>query len=329
MSLASMFKWRKKRDPQPTPQGASAPSPAAVATAPKPAAMPDTHGSTPGYALTLQPGSNTGAAEVAEAWGVLEEEMGLVPAGEIARRPDTRAGEPAQFSQAVYIDRYAVTNKQFAQFVAAGGYDNMDLWPEDVWSNVPQFVDGMGYPGPRYWQQGQAPKGLDHHPVTGVCWYEANAYAMWTGKRLPSSVEWERAGTWPTNLENNGTSLRYPWGNSYDPKKANTFSTGIAGTVPVNSYPDGCTPNGVYQLVGNVWEWIADEYAGPPVREGLKVFIDQLMAEVRGGAFDTYFDTQCTCRFRTGQPLLYRGNNVGFRCVVTADELRRPADSGL
>ncbi|MFQ5730754.1 MAG: formylglycine-generating enzyme family protein [Planctomycetaceae bacterium] len=331
MSLASMFKWGKRRSAQPVSAesvSAAAVAPAtATVRAPQSAPMPANHGLHGQFARTLQPGSNAGIPDVAEAWAVLEEEMGLVPAGEIALRPECGPGEPAPFSQAVYIDRYAVTNTQFAQFVADGGYDDTDLWPEDVWSNVAQFVDGTGHPGPRYWQQGRPPKGREHHPVVGVCWYEANAYAMWAGKRLPSSVEWERSGTWPTNLEDNSAFVRYPWGNSFDPKKANTASTGIGGTVEVNAFPEGCTPNGVYQLVGNVWEWAGDEYTGPPVREGLRVYIDQLMAEIRGGAFDTYFDHQCTCRFRTGQSLLYRGINVGFRCAVSADELRRPADA--
>jgi iron(II)-dependent oxidoreductase len=229
------------------------------------------------------------AATLIEAWEALEEEMALVPAGEIAPRAGAAPGERPPYVAALYIDRTAVTNRQFAEFIGDGGYDAADLWPEEVWPNVAQFVDRAGYPGPRYWESGRCPKNREGRPVVGVCWYEANAYAVWAGKRLPSSVEWERAATWPTNLDDQTAGVRFPWGNSFDPARANTWNSGVGGTVEANKYPDGCTPNGVYQLVGNVWEWVADEYHGPAVREGLRVFLDQQMAEIRGGAYDTYF----------------------------------------
>lgn len=278
--------------------------------------------------LTGEYGNAPDALTLIRAWEALEEHMALVPAGEVTPHNPGNPDEPETFVPANYIDRCTVTNEQFAEFVADGGYDMSELWPEDAWPYVAQLTDKTGYPGPKYWQRGEPSASRLKHPVVGVCWYEANAYAVWSGKRLPSAAEWERAGTWPTNLENNKVSVKYPWGNSFDPSRANLWSSGAGTTLPVDSCPSGCTPNGVYQLIGNVWEWTADPYYGPAVREGLTVQLDNKMIEIRGGAFDTYFETQATCRFRTGKSVLFRGANVGFRCVATAEDLRRPADSG-
>ncbi|RME29436.1 MAG: hypothetical protein D6800_02685, partial [Candidatus Zixiibacteriota bacterium] len=278
------------------------------------------------YVRLLKQGEDTGLTPEPEhlsaAWKALEENMALVPSGEVVPACGAHADTEGVLVPALYIDRYAVTNEQFAAFVADGGYNNTDLWPEEAWAYLPQFVDQFGYPAPRYWQRGLPPADRLDHPVTGICWYEAKAYALWAGKRLPTSVEWERAGTWPTNLDEGRFGLKYPWGNSFSPDRANLWSTGIFKTVPVTEFPLGAAPNGVYQLIGNVWEWVDEEYAGPAVRDGLKIALPQRMAEVRGGAFDTYFETQATCRFRTGKPRLFRGPNVGFRCVVSAGELR-------
>ncbi len=164
------------------------------------------------------------------------------------------------------------------------------------------------------------------HPVVGICWYEANAYATWVGKRLPSSEEWQRAGTWPMGHAGDVTNQRYPWGDAFDPRKANTWDSGIGDTVAVAALTAGCTPNGVRQLIGNVWEWV-DAQFHPNAETGVSVTLDQTMAEIRGGAFDTYFHSQATCQFRTGQPLLFRGPNVGFRCCVSGNTLTSPEDS--
>jgi iron(II)-dependent oxidoreductase len=90
----------------------------------------------------------------------------------------------------------------------------------------------------------------------------------------------------------------------------------------VNDYYEGSTPNGVYQLVGNVWEWVAAAFECECQDESSRIVFEQPMAEIRGGAFDTYFENQATCQFRSGQPVLYRGANVGFRCCVSVDQLQ-------
>ena len=160
----------------------------------------------------------------------------------------------------------------------------------------------------------------------GVSWYEARAYALWVGKRLPTSAEWQRAACW---CDGDGDERRYPWGNTFSPDRANTWLSGVGDTAPSASYYDGCTPNGIYQLVGNVWEWTATAFDCETDSAASEVLWDHPMAEIRGGAFDTYFETQATCQFRSGQSLLHRGTNVGFRCCVTAETLRRPEPPAL
>lgn len=293
------------------------------------------------YCLLLSRENNDSVddAILAAAWKALEEGMALVPAGKVAVGAawDGETGFGADpFSESgravavptLYIDRCAVTNAEFARFVAAGGYNQMELWPAEIWPSVLQFVDSTGLVGPRFWSKGKPPRGKEDHPVVGISWFEANAYARWVGKRLPKSAEWERAASWSAGLNGRGGECRYPWGNAFDPSRANTWVGGPGTTVKVDEYYSGCTPNGVYQLIGNVWEWVASRYQWHDTyqrRSGQEqADSQQPMGEIRGGAFDTYFESQATCQFRTGQPLLYRGRNVGFRCCVSDEDLRRP-----
>jgi iron(II)-dependent oxidoreductase len=160
----------------------------------------------------------------------------------------------------------------------------------------------------------------------GISWYEAYAYANWAGKRLPLPAEWQRSATW-LHDSGSGQEVRYPWGNGFDPQRANIAEGSRGETVPVDSYHQGGTPNGVYQLVGNIWEWVADLFDCGGDRAGLRFSFAEVMGEIRGGAFDTYFASHGTAQFRSGQALLHRGPNVGFRCCVAADELQTPPDS--
>lgn len=264
-------------------------------------------------------------------WIAMQHEMAIVPGGEVRCVQDvyyssnsgiqssSLADRPISV-ESFYIDRDCVTNFDFAKFVEDGGYGNADFWPESVLPNVLQFVDTTGQSGPKFWENGKPSPNKLNHPVVGVSWYEANAYATWAGKRLPSSAEWQRAGTWPQSHHGDGIEWRYPWGNAFDPARANLWASGHDSTVSVNSFVGGSTPNGVRQLIGNVWEW-GDTQFFPQCDDGVSVLMDQTMAEIRGGAFDTYFPTQACCQFRSGQTLLFRGENVGFRCCVSGSEL--------
>jgi iron(II)-dependent oxidoreductase len=159
---------------------------------------------------------------------------------------------------------------------------------------------------------------LADHPVVGVSWFEAQAYCLWIGQRLPTEAEWQMAASWHIK---SSTDLmrRFPWGDAMDNTRCNIWSSRHNGAVRVEEYLDGAAPNQVQQLVGNVWEWADSEYAIVD-DEDRPVVGEMPMHVIRGGAFDTYFETQATNYFRTGQIALARTYNTGFRCAMDLSE---------
>ena len=295
------------------------------------------------YALLLRPQI---ASELTEkqfdlAVEQFEDSMALVPAGRVAlgqiddlleegrldtellkRRP-TRVIEVSP----VFLDRYAVTNEDFQRFVDSGGYDQMTIWEEEIWPAVLDFVDETGHPGPVHWRNGTYAPGCEKQPVTGVSWYEATAYARWVGRRLPSDAEWVKAGCWPVVLKGGAwLQRRYPWGNAFDHAKANVWGSEPGKLVNVNEFDSGVSVGGLYQLIGNCWEWTSSSFgaAGDPT---LAVTVP--MKSIRGGAFDTYFENHATCHFQSGESPLSRKHNIGFRLALSAADLTprlNPAD---
>jgi iron(II)-dependent oxidoreductase len=263
----------------------------------------------------------------------LEETMALVPDGDV----QLEAGDSSRVVSVprYFLDRYPVTNQQFYEFVVAGGYQQSALWEEGILPAVLDFVDSTGNSGPKYWQNGCYPEGEEKHPVAGVNWYEAAAYARWVGKRLPSDAEWVKAGSWPVRISSTSrVQRRYPWGDSMDRTRANLWGSGPGWSVPVDQYPGGVSVGGVYQLIGNVWEWTTSNYCGgslPPEEVpqiGLK--LSAALRSIRGGAFDTYFDNQAACQFQSGENPMHRRNNIGFRCAIGVCDilLVRPTSLG-
>jgi len=162
--------------------------------------------------------------------------MLLIPEGDITLGSD-EANDPEKpvhrvLVQSFYIDKFEVTNEDYQMFCTAAGHRP-----------------------PLYWKGNHSPPGLEKFPVVQVSWQDALAYARWTGKRLPTEVEWERAAKGPN-------STRYAYGNAYDPKKANTEQ---GKTMAVGSY----RPNefGLYDMTGNVNEWTSSLYAAYPYRK--------------------------------------------------------------
>ena len=150
-------------------------------------------------------------------------------------------------TEAFYIDKYPVTNAEYALFINDGGYSKRDCWSEDGWN----FIVKEKIKEPRVWRDSEWNK--DNHPVVGVCWYEASAYAKWAGKRLPTEIEWEKAAR--------GTDGRkYPWGDQKLDKNLLNFNKNEKGTTPVDKYEAGKSPYGVYDMAGNVWEWTSSFY---------------------------------------------------------------------
>lgn len=286
------------------------------------------------YALLLRPqvAASLSQEQFQRALAALEEDMALVPDGDVFLGPIDDAAEDGRLDetalaegpgrilqvQRFFLDRYPVTNAQYEAFVAAGGYEQPALWDPSILPAVLDFVDQTGRPGPRYWRNGTFPPGREDHPVVGVNWYEASAYARWVGKRLPTDAEWVKAASWPVRLSaTTRLQRRYPWGDTMDRTKANVWGSGPGDTVPVQQFAAGVSVGGVYQLVGNVWEWMWGNYLPPDGPE------DTWAAEVglkglRGGAFDTYFDNQATCQFQSGDAAVARKPNIGFRLAIGA-----------
>lgn len=176
---------------------------------------------------------------------------------------------PHTVSLAAYsIDKYEVTNAEFQRFIDAGGYTSQAFWSADGW----QWRSGSGRTQPAWWgdpdfHSGPAWPGF---PVVGVSWYEAEAYASFAGKRLPTEAEWERAAR-----GSDGRS--YPWGEGLSQDRANYYNSGDPfpiSTTPVGFYngqlfpsplfqtTDSPGPSNTYDQAGNVAEWVSDWY-GP------------------------------------------------------------------
>jgi iron(II)-dependent oxidoreductase len=216
------------------------------------------------------------------------------------------------------LARHCITQAQYQLFVDSGGYEDLELWPEDIWPHLIDFKDLTGHPGPRFWREGRHDQRLGDHPVVGISFYEAAAYARWAGYRLPAGPEWQMAASW--RIRSSAHVLRrYPWGDALDVEKCNIWSSGVGMTTPVDAYPQGAAPNGVLQLIGNVWEWTTTDYEVTD-DAGRHVLGDMLLKEIRGGAYDTYFPAQATSCFRTGAPSLNRTHNIGFRCVLDLEK---------
>lgn len=202
---------------------------------------------------------------------------------------------------AFQIGCYPVTNKQFRRFVEAGGYQD-DRWWADAKGR--QYRDERNWTEPRCWDNQEL--NWPTQPVVGVSWYEAQAYCGWLTHelrlidkiaayeevRLPTQAEWEQAAR-----SHDGRD--YPWGQAFDPANANTAESDLNQTAPVDLYPDGATPEGVWDLLGNVWEWSQDDRS--------------FGKAIRGGAF--YTETNTSAAVFWYHPVDW-DHGCGFRCVV-------------
>jgi formylglycine-generating enzyme required for sulfatase activity len=202
---------------------------------------------------------------------------------------------------AFLIDRNEVTNEQFLEFVASGGYRDPAFWPNSLlvdgiptpWSDgVKVLVDRTGLPGPRGWSGGTFPEGHGDHPVVGVSWYEASAYAMWANKELPTWNQWWRAA-----LGEKGEV--FPWGADVMTVEARS-NFGLEGTGPVGTNILGISPFGCYDMAGSVREWLRDEIDGERQTVGGSWLDPSYMFEPSHAEF---FEPS------------YANEAIGFRCV--------------
>jgi iron(II)-dependent oxidoreductase len=159
-------------------------------------------------------------------------------------------------------------------------------------------------------------------PVLHVCWYEADAYARWAGRRLPTEAEWEKAARWDPAA---GRSRRHPWGDEeWTPERANLGQRHLR-PAPAGSYPDGAAPCGARQLAGDVWEWTSSDFlpypgfTAWPYKEYSQVFFGPDYKVLRGGSFGTS-PVACRGTFRNWDYPIRRQIFTGFRTARSAAE---------
>ena len=184
----------------------------------------------------------------------------------------------------------------------------VDIYPV-THQDFKTFVDATGHRYPQYWStSGNIPAGKETHPVTGINYFDATAFAAWKSRRLPTEQEWEKASR--------GTEgLRWPWGNRFDESKANV---GQRTTTPVGAYPQGCNAYGLCDMSGNVWEWTSTWYApypdAPPNRAILR-FVNDSYISVRGGSYGSDIGSARGADRGIKKPG-ESGPSLGFRTVM-------------
>lgn len=254
-----------------------------------------------------------------------------------------------------WIDEIPVTNRQFARFVAATGYVTVAEVPPDprdypgmkselafagsaVFVPTPRPVDIAA--GPVWWSyvrgacwshplgRRSSYRGMEEHPVVHVAYADALAYASWAGKRLPTEAEWEFAARggldgatfqWGEEFAPGGKPMAKTWQGEFPWK--NTAPRGLERTAPVRSYP----PNGygLYDMIGNVWEWTTDLYSATPTASpccgGTQASTQQAVpVRVLKGGSHLCAPNYCL-RYRPAarwpQPIDTSTSHVGFRCA--------------
>ena len=199
-----------------------------------------------------------------------------------------------------YIDKYEITNGRYLEFIRVTGH------------RVPKHRRDSSKD---LWQGGLMPESIGSSPVVNVDWFEAQAYCQWAGKRLPTEAEWEKAGK--------GTDdRRFPWGNVEPTHKHLNFNQKWRGEqtlVPVGIYELGKSPYGLYDMAGNVWEWVADWYDATYYQRSPRINPQGPQKGTRkvlrssGWQVET---PQVRIFTRVASDPLDRNHSTGFRCAV-------------
>jgi ergothioneine biosynthesis protein EgtB len=238
---------------------------------------------------------------------------------------DNELPEHKVYLEDYLIDTFPVTNGDFQRFMDAGGYDDFNLWLADGWD----VVRMQEWDAPLFWNYEKGERRwmkkdfrgtnkLDpKEPVVNVSFYEANAYARWAGKRLPTEAEWEKAASWNENLKR---KFSYPWGEDIDIHKyANVLESNNWAPSRVGTYIQGRSYFGCYQMIGDVWEWTSSEYSlYPRFTSKFSEYTDKWSVNqkvLRGGSFATpglQIRNSYRNYFRPIERILFSG----FRCAA-------------
>jgi ergothioneine biosynthesis protein EgtB len=242
---------------------------------------------------------------------------------------DNELPEHKVYLQPFKIDVAPVTNGEYIKFIDDGGYEDYRYWLADGW----ELVMEEQWNAPLYWVQGEKERrggkstwkkkdfrGLytvdPDEPVVNVSYYEADAYARWAGKRLPTEAEWEKAAAWNEELQR---KTLYPWGDDKPtPKHANLLESYLWGPSKVGAYPNGKSYYGCHQMIGDVWEWTSSEYVlYPGFKSKFSEYTDKWTINqkvLRGGCFATpaaQIHNSYRNYFKPHERILF----AGFRCA--------------
>jgi gamma-glutamyl hercynylcysteine S-oxide synthase len=225
-----------------------------------------------------------------------------------------------------WIDRTPVTNGEYLRFMEEGGYERREWWSEAGWA----WKEEAGLTAPQFWQQRDREwvvrrmdrvQPLDPRaPVCHVCYYEAEAYARWAGKRLPTEPEWEAAASWDPET---GEKRLYPWGDQAPtPLHANLDQLAFE-PAPVGTFARNLSSIGCYGMIGDVWEWTSSDfqqypgYQTFPYKEYSEVFFGDEYKVLRGGSWATR-PGAIRNTFRNWDYPIRRQIFSGFRCARDA-----------
>ncbi len=222
------------------------------------------------------------------------------------------------------IDAAPVTSGDYLRFMADGGYERPELWSEAGRA----WLETSGARGPKEWRERDGrwierffdvEREVDpRRPVCHVCYHEAEAYARWAGKRLPTEVEWEVACRFDPA---SGRVRRFPWGDEpAAPDRANVDQLAF-DTAPVGAYPENVSPLGCYGMIGDVWEWTSSDFGGYPgyrtfpYPEYSEAFFGDEYKVLRGGSWATRSGA-IRGTFRNWDYPIRRQIFAGFRCAA-------------
>ncbi|MEA2616166.1 MAG: gamma-glutamyl hercynylcysteine S-oxide synthase [Chloroflexota bacterium] len=226
------------------------------------------------------------------------------------------------------IDRFPVGCGQYLAFMEDGGYQRPELWGE----RGREWLAGSGAIAPKHWRRedggwvtdrfGHTVAVEEDLPVMHVCWHEADAYARWAGRRLPTELEWEVAARWDPVT---GTMRRYPWGDDPPTAEHANLDQRLFGCAPLGAYPRGASALGCEQMVGDVWEWTSSDFLPYP---GFEPFpYPEYSAVFFGGDYKVLRGASWAARpsvgraaFRNWDHPIRRQIFAGFRCAAGGEE---------
>jgi len=224
------------------------------------------------------------------------------------------------------IDRAPVTNGRYLEFISDGGYSRQDLWSE----RGLRWLAGSNAVAPKYWKRDESAwtervmdlsRPVDPmRPVCHICYYEAEAFARWDGKRLPSEIEWEAAASWDPAQH---AAREYPWGDGIEGSRQANVDQLAFDTAPIGAFPANVSPSGCYGMIGDVWEWTSSDFTGYPgfrsfpYREYSEEFFGSEYKVLRGGSWATR-PGAIRNTFRNWDYPIRRQIFSGFRCARDA-----------